>query len=97
MSSFSSLGPIRGTAPALSSLPARPSSWPLGSRHSGKIWPWSSIGRATSTLRKLLQQSRDLDVAALAGQQGAPELWREGAQRLAGIVRELDELDKAQT
>lgn len=51
--------------------------------------------RATSTLRKLLEQSADIDVAALAGQQGAPALWREGAQRLAGIVRELDDIEKA--
>jgi hypothetical protein len=48
--------------------------------------------RATATLKKLLEQSVDLDVAALAAANGSADVWRQGAERLNGIVRELDDL-----
>lgn len=48
--------------------------------------------RATATLKKLLEQSADLDIAALATANGSAGIWRQGAERLNGIVRELDEL-----
>jgi len=46
--------------------------------------------RATTTLKKLLEQSVDLDIAALMN--GSADVWRQGAERLNGIVREIDEL-----
>jgi ParB-like chromosome segregation protein Spo0J len=48
--------------------------------------------RATATLRKLLEQSVDLDVAALAKANGSADVWRQGAARINAIVRQLDEL-----
>lgn len=53
--------------------------------------------RATSTLRKLLDQSVDLNVPVLAEHEGSAAVWREGAKRLAAIVGELDEIAKTQT
>lgn len=52
--------------------------------------------RATATLRKLLEQSVDLDVAALAAANGSADVWRQGADRLNTIVRDLDEVARQQ-